>query len=107
MAFTEKCDIYSFGVVAMGVVMGKHPGELLLPLFCRTEQHRKLIEIWDQRITAPTSDDEKDIIVLVLAAFACLQICPKARPTMQQVYQALTNRNRPTSILKHLHEVKL
>nr|XP_034569347.1 MDIS1-interacting receptor like kinase 2-like [Setaria viridis] len=107
MLFTERCDVYSFGVVTMEVIMGKHPGELLLPFFCRTEQHTKLKDILDQRITAPTSDEEKDIILLLLVAFACLQICPKARPTMQQVYQALTDKSCPTDIQKPIHQVRL
>ncbi|CAN6231244.1 unnamed protein product [Urochloa humidicola] len=107
MMFTKKCDVYSFGVVAIEVVMGKHPRDLLLPFFCRTEQHTKLEDILDKRIAAPTSDEEKDIILLVLVAFACLQICPKARPTMQQVYQALTSRSCRTEIQMPLHEIKL
>jgi len=107
MVFTEKCDVYSFGVLTMEVVMGKHPGDLLLPFFCRTEQHTKLKDILDHRIVVPTSDEEKDIILLMLVAFACLQICPKARRTMQQAYQALTNRSCPTVILRLIHEVKL
>ncbi|KAL6897759.1 hypothetical protein ACP4OV_006718 [Aristida adscensionis] len=104
MVFTEKCDVYSFGVVAMEVVLGKHPGDLLLPFFCRTEHLTKLSDILDRRIAGPTSDEEKDVILIVLVAFACLQVCPKARPTMQQVYEALTNRS---CVLKPLAEVKL
>jgi hypothetical protein len=107
MMFTEKCDVHSFGVVSMEVVMGKHPGDLLLPFFCRTEQRTKLKDILDQRITAPTSAEEKDIILLLLVAFACWQVCQKCRPTMQQVYQALTNRSCPAAIQRPLHEVKL
>ena len=108
MVLTEKCDVYSFGVVVMEVVMGKHPGDLLLPFFCQTQQHTKLKDILDQRIIVePTSSEENDIILLVLVAFGCLQICPKARPTMQQVCQALTNGSCPAAILKPLHEVTL
>ncbi|TVU01806.1 hypothetical protein EJB05_52728, partial [Eragrostis curvula] len=107
MIFTNKCDVYSFGVVAMEMMMGKHPRDLLLPFFCRTEQLTKLKDILDHRIAVPTSDEEKDVILLVLVAFACLQVCPKSRPTMQQVYKALTNRSCPTPILKPLHQVKL
>ncbi|KAK9019255.1 hypothetical protein V6N11_053781 [Hibiscus sabdariffa] len=29
MVVTEKCDVYSFGVLALEILMGKHPGELL------------------------------------------------------------------------------
>jgi hypothetical protein len=108
MVFTEKCDVYSFGMVAMEVVMGKHPGDLLLPFVCRTEIHMKLNDILDKRIIEPKSDEEKGIILLVLVAFACLQVCPKARPTMEQVHQALTNRSCPTAILlRPIHDVKL
>ncbi|CAL5022623.1 unnamed protein product [Urochloa decumbens] len=108
MVLTEKCDVYSFGVVVMEVVMGKHPGDLLLPFFCQTQQHKKLTDILDQRIVEPTSNEEQDIILLVLVAFGCLQICPKARPTMKQVCQAITDRNCPAAILiKPLHEVTL
>jgi hypothetical protein len=107
MVFTEKCDVYSFGVVAMELVMGKHPGDLLLPFFCRTEQHMKLKDILDHRIVVPTIDEEKDVIQLILVAFSCLQICPKSRPTMQQVHRALTNRSRSAEIMKPLHEVRL
>ncbi|XBJ22241.1 hypothetical protein VPH35_000665 [Triticum aestivum] len=108
MLWTEKCDVYSFGVVALEVLMGKHPGDLLLPFFCGTEQPEKLKDILDQRIAAPSTIDEgKDAILVALVAFACLQVSPKARPTMQQVYQALTNRNRPTLMLRPFHEISL
>ncbi|XP_052142420.1 MDIS1-interacting receptor like kinase 2-like isoform X2 [Oryza glaberrima] len=107
MVLTEKCDVYSFGVVVLEVVMGKHPGDLLLPFFCRTEQHTMLKDILDQRIMAPTTEEEKDIILLVMVAFACLQICPKSRPTMQQVCRALIARSLPAPILKPLNVIKL
>jgi len=109
MVITEKCDVYSFGVLTMEVVMRKHPGDLLLPFFYRTEQCTKLKDILDHRIIVPTSDEEKDIILLMLmlVAFACLQICPKAKQKMQQAYQALTNKSCPTVILRPIHEVKL
>ena len=108
MVLTEKCDVYSFGVVALEVLMGKHPGDLLLLFFCRTEQLGKLNDILDRCVAArSTIDEEKDVILVTLVAFACLQVNPKARPTMQQVYQALTNRNRPAFILRPLREIRL
>ncbi|XP_060672845.1 MDIS1-interacting receptor like kinase 2-like [Ziziphus jujuba] len=29
----EKCDVYSFGMVSLEVIMGKHPGDLISVLF--------------------------------------------------------------------------
>jgi serine/threonine protein kinase len=108
MVLTEKCDVYSFGVVALEVVMGKHPGDLLLPFFCRTEQPDKLKDILDQRIAAPLTVEEENAVILIgLVAFACLQVNPKARPTMQQVYQVLSSTSRPTLMLRPLHEIRL
>jgi hypothetical protein len=86
--------------------MGKHPGDLLLPFFCQTEEPGKLKDVLDQRIAAQlTVDDEKAVILVALVAFACLQVSPKARPTMQQVYQALSNRRHIS--LRPLHEIRL
>ncbi|PRQ25748.1 putative protein kinase RLK-Pelle-LRR-XI-1 family [Rosa chinensis] len=32
MQVTDKCDVYSFGLVALEIMMGRHPGELLTSL---------------------------------------------------------------------------
>ncbi|XBJ07245.1 hypothetical protein VPH35_012800 [Triticum aestivum] len=95
MVLTEKCDVYSFGVVVLEVLMGKHPGDLLLPFFCLMQQPGKFNDILDRRITAPSNiDEEKDIILVALVAFACLQVNPKARPTMQQFGSSEQRRGR-------------
>ena len=47
MMVTEKCDIYSFGVVALEILMGRHPGELMTSL--STSQSVMLNEILDQK----------------------------------------------------------
>ena len=108
MVLTEKCDVYSFGVVVLEVLMGKHPGDLPLPFFCRIEQPGKFNDILDQRVTAPaTIDEEKDVLLVALVAFGCLQVNPKDRPTMRQVYHALTNRNRQAFMPRPLHEIRL
>ena len=39
MVVTEKCDVYSFGIVALEILMGKHLGELLTLLSTLSSQN--------------------------------------------------------------------
>ncbi|RCV05955.1 hypothetical protein SETIT_1G124200v2 [Setaria italica] len=100
MLFTERCDVYSFGVVTMEVIMGKHTGDLLLPFFCRTEQHTKLKGYLGP---AHHSTNERRGERHHPAPPGGLRLLA----TMQQVYQALTGKSCPTDIQKPIHEVRL
>ncbi|CAL5047110.1 unnamed protein product [Urochloa decumbens] len=98
---TEKCDVYSFGVVALEVLMGRHPAgdfqESIDPLL--TKDEKNLEEILDRRLPAPGTDGESRGVIFqsLSVAFQCLQANPQDRPTMQQVYRALTIRSCTTS----------
>ncbi|RCV43437.1 hypothetical protein SETIT_9G294400v2 [Setaria italica] len=70
----EKCDVYSFGVFVLEVVVGGGGGGGR--------------EILDLRSSPPTTIEEEGIVLLVKVAFSCLGASPQARPTMQEVYQA-------------------
>ncbi|XP_031252814.1 MDIS1-interacting receptor like kinase 2-like [Pistacia vera] len=90
MIVTEKCDVYSFGVLILEVLMGTHPRDLLSSLSFPSTQHRMLIDLLDPRLLPPV--DKKDVqnIVLVSAiAFACLHSKPESRPTMQCICKKL------------------
>ncbi|CDP20008.1 unnamed protein product [Coffea canephora] len=43
MKVNEKCDVYSFGVLAMEVIKGKHPGDLIANLLSSTLEEIELI----------------------------------------------------------------
>ncbi|KAL5707743.1 non-specific serine/threonine protein kinase [Ranunculus cassubicifolius] len=91
MAVTEKCDIYSFGVVALETIMGKHPGDFLTSLPTPAAQNVLLKELLDPRLSLPTNQDIiDDLVLIVRLAFACVQSNPRHRPTMQQVSKNLT-----------------
>ncbi|CAL5334535.1 unnamed protein product [Camellia sinensis] len=88
MVVTEKCDAYSFEVVALETIMGRHPGELLSSLASQSAQNIMLTDVLDQRPPLPTNLMLVGNIVLVARmAIACLHSEPRSRPTMLCVSQ--------------------
>ena len=78
---TEKCDAYSFGVVALEKIMGMHPGELLSSLSpSSSNQDVMLKDVLDPRLLPPTDKrDVQDIALVATIAFACLHSNPKSQ----------------------------
>ncbi|KAG8482720.1 hypothetical protein CXB51_024317 [Gossypium anomalum] len=110
MVVTEKCDVYSFGVLALEILMGKHPGELLSTLSSSSSpsniQNVMLNEILDPRLSLPRSRKlVRDIVFVAVIAFACLRAKPKAQPTMKSVSQEFLHIKSPISV--PLHEISL
>lgn len=93
MEVNEKCDVYSFGVLALEVIMGKHPGDLI-SLFMSSStvpvaDNLLLIDVLDQRPPQPTNPIVGEVILIARLALACLSKSPHSRPTMDQVSKAL------------------
>nr|XP_048326779.1 MDIS1-interacting receptor like kinase 2-like [Ziziphus jujuba var. spinosa] len=92
MVVTEKCDVYSFGVLALEILMGKHPGELISSLQSSDfESIRHKVEL-DPRLSPPAAtenniDDKLGLIMKL--AISCLSANPQARPTMRTVSKPL------------------
>ncbi|KAG8482725.1 hypothetical protein CXB51_024269 [Gossypium anomalum] len=110
LVVTEKCDIYSFGVLALEILMGKHPSELLSTLSSSSSpsniQNVMLNEILDPRLSPPRSRKMTgDIAFVAVIAFACLRAKPKARPTMKSMSQEFLHIK--FSISMPLHEISL
>ncbi|XP_026397493.1 MDIS1-interacting receptor like kinase 2-like [Papaver somniferum] len=117
MKVTEKCDVYSFGVLIFEVLMGRHPSEvitllsdLLLPSssLIPTETDQKLRDILDQRIEAPGNGLQKEIMYIAKVGISCLRGDPNTRPTMQEisVELSLSAKSRP-SLAKPLETITL
>ncbi|XP_074338877.1 uncharacterized protein LOC141677043 [Apium graveolens] len=88
MAVTEKCDVYSFGVIALEIMMGSHPGDLLSSFTTpQSTQNRMLSDVLDTRLPRPTRQQELDIILVLRQALACLSSNPNFRPSMISVSQ--------------------
>ncbi|XP_021811683.1 MDIS1-interacting receptor like kinase 2-like [Prunus avium] len=93
MEVNEKCDVYSFGVLALEVIMGKHPGDLLISVLSSTTStalDTPLRDVLDQRLSPPKDQVAEKVMFVVKLAFSCLQTNPQCRPTMQQVSQELS-----------------
>ncbi|KAB2064460.1 hypothetical protein ES319_A09G020900v1 [Gossypium barbadense] len=98
MVVTEKCDVYSFGVLALETLMGKHPCELLVSLSASFSKNIMLSDILDPRLSLPSDRRvAKDIVFAATVAFACLRSNPKFRPTMKCASQEFRSRKRPVA----------
>ncbi|XP_026432351.1 MDIS1-interacting receptor like kinase 2-like [Papaver somniferum] len=98
MQVTEKCDVYSFGVIMLEVLMGSHPSEViallspaLLPLSSSSStssnagENIRLKDILDKCIEAPSDLAKKQTMHYSKVGFSCLRGDPRTRPTMQEV----------------------
>ncbi|PRQ31230.1 putative protein kinase RLK-Pelle-LRR-XI-1 family [Rosa chinensis] len=114
MAVTEKCDVYGFGVVALEIIMGRHPGELISMIATSSLMSTKsppvlqimLKDVLDPRLSTPRIQPvASSVVKLTTLALACLQSKPKCRPTMEHVSKELLNRTLRLS--KPLHEISI
>ncbi|KAK4270658.1 hypothetical protein QN277_019437 [Acacia crassicarpa] len=92
MEVTEKCDVYSFGVLAFKIIMGKHPRDLIMsssnaPTTIAHDLNFK--EVLDQRLPYPRSSMAEKVVLIAIIAFNCLNENPHSRPSMEQVCNEL------------------
>ncbi|XP_039120765.1 MDIS1-interacting receptor like kinase 2-like [Dioscorea cayenensis subsp. rotundata] len=89
MKVTEKCDIYSFRIVALDVIHGTHPGDLLSNLSLSI----LVKDMLDSCIPLHNTDQvtTNQVLLVILIAMQCINTVPQARPTMQEVSQRLSS----------------
>ncbi|KAI8016068.1 MDIS1-interacting receptor like kinase 2 [Camellia lanceoleosa] len=97
MKVNEKLDVYSFGVLILEVLMGKHPGDLISSLSSSapTVYGVLLKDILDTRLPSPGNHLEEEVVLVAKLALACLHTSPQCRPTMRQIYVALSKQRLP------------
>ncbi|XP_043708316.1 MDIS1-interacting receptor like kinase 2-like isoform X2 [Telopea speciosissima] len=97
MRVTEKCDVYSFGVLTIETLMGRHPGELLSSLSesslasSSAVQTMMLKDVLDLRLPPPLPEVYGAMVSIMKMAFTCLNVNPQSRPTMKHVSQEVSS----------------
>ncbi|MQL05649.1 hypothetical protein EI015_26635, partial [Escherichia coli] len=97
MEVNEKCDVYSFGIFALEILLGKHPGEVISStmlsfsgrVVASALDNLSLNDKLDQRLPHPTNQIGMEVILIGRLAIACLTENPRSRPTMEQVVKEL------------------
>ncbi|KAK3019870.1 hypothetical protein RJ639_004178 [Escallonia herrerae] len=86
MKVTEKCDVYSLGVLAMEVIKGRHPGDVIPSLTSSSEKFQ-LKDLVDQRLPSLSPKVDEIVKCIVELARSCLHTNPQSRPTMRVIDQ--------------------
>ncbi|RZB59878.1 MDIS1-interacting receptor like kinase 2 [Glycine soja] len=115
MEVNEKCDVYSFGVLALEILIGKHPGDVISSLLgsspstlvASTLDHMALMDKLDQRLPHPTKPIGKEVASIAKIAMACLTESPRSRPTMEQVANELMIPVAANDVAFSIHAVLL
>ncbi|KAF3647211.1 putative leucine-rich repeat receptor-like protein kinase-like [Capsicum annuum] len=96
---TPMCDVYSFGVLAMEIIKGKHLGEYITVLAnSSTIDHVQFSDLLDERLPYPEDELKEVLVFIIKLASSCLVETPKSRPTMQFISHKL-------STLFHVHQL--
>ncbi|CAI9088968.1 OLC1v1023441C1 [Oldenlandia corymbosa var. corymbosa] len=105
MKVTEKCDIYSFGVVLLELITGKSPVQPLdqggdLVTWVKQSIHKvvELSEIYDKRLDLISVRNLEEISLVLKIALFCTSTSPLSRPTMREVVAMLIDAREGTTI---------
>lgn len=101
---SEKCDVYSFGVLVLVIISGRRPLQVTASPMSEFERanlvswarqlayNGKLLELVDSSIQ--TLDKEQAMLCITIALL-CIQRSPSKRPNMKEIVEMLTGDAEP------------
>ncbi|KAI4963494.1 hypothetical protein ZWY2020_014012 [Hordeum vulgare] len=99
---TEKCDVYSFGVLVLELFMGHHPGDFLSFLSSMDKRSTIPKNLLDTRLPFPKIEIANEIFKVIAIAVRCIEPDPSHRPTMQDAIKVFSADEGPGN-LDYLH----
>lgn len=101
MKVTEKCDIYSYGVVLLELLTGRAPvqpldqgGDLVTWVRNFIRNNSLVSGMLDARLNLQDEKTVSHMITVLKIAMLCTSISPFDRPTMREVVLMLSESNR-------------
>ncbi|KAL3616589.1 hypothetical protein CASFOL_039979 [Castilleja foliolosa] len=101
---SDKCDVYSFGVLVLVVVSGRRPLQVMASPMSEFERanliswakqlalNGKMLNLLDSNIQAL---DVEQAILCITVALLCLQRSPSKRPSMKEIVEMLSGESEP------------
>jgi serine/threonine protein kinase len=93
---TEKCDVYSFGVLVLELFTGI-PGDSLSYLSSMAKQGAVLWDFLDAQLPVPEAQTAREIFEVIKVAVQCIEPNPSDRPTMKDAVKVFTSQEDPNN----------
>lgn len=107
MKVTEKCDIYSFGVVLLELITGKSPvqpleqgGDLVTWVRRAIKNGVPTSDIFDKRLDLSLQATVEEMTLLLKIALFCTSTSPVNRPTMKEVIAMMFDVREAAAVTK-------